>query len=340
MFSGLTGTASKEATKQFLKSLPFVSMLLMVVFGVALLGFGLTYRGDLIFSVEVWSLPWWARLAAEVGKLLLAGGFLAAFLRVFQILQIMEKALEHFMMSEGFLKLATDFEGVWSKITTRLYLNGTDMKENDEFFKKVQQTIQQQLYYDKNYYVRNMHHSIRAELQEDDKKYILVDNVQEYEVIALDDKPIELRFRFKARDSVSLDAYELGEEKIEIESIDTSVQCSPQSKHSVDGEMTVKIITLIGHKGYKIRRSRKEKWLLDDDPFYEIITRTVCENFKFTCAIPKNDLQTSFIEYGVKDRFVDKSPRFTENDRPGDQLRELEGIMLPHNGYAIYFERL
>lgn len=314
-------------------------MLAMILFGLLLVLWGMAYQGSKGAAVATWSLAWWASFALEVGKLLLAGGFLAAFLRVFQILQIIETALEHFMMSEGFLKIVTDFEGVWAKVTTRLYLNGADMPESDAFFKNVQTTIQQQLYYDKNYYVRNMHHSMRITL-DDDSGDIVVENRHEYEVIALDAMPIELRFRFKARDTLSLDSYDFGEEEFDISVLGTGIDCETNVEEVQDGEMVVKVITLSGHEGYCINRSRREKWALSEDPFYEIITRTVCENFTFTCIAPYNDIRTSFIEYGVKDRFVNKMAKQTEQDRPGDQQRELNGIMLPHNGYAIYFEKL
>lgn len=324
------GAVRKEVFAEVRRSGPVIAVVLLVAVGIAMLAGGLWLERQAEWTV-------WGKGLTELAKAVLASGFVAAFFRLFELTGVMERALERFMLSDGFHGLVTDFRSVWAKVTARVFLQGAGRGEEETILADVTQAVSEQLLYDKNYYLRDLVTTLDVTLDPDGRT-ARVEQTQEYRIVRLNDKPAEIRLRFQARAECGLDGYALQEPRVAFTRPDGAEAAVDMRVERVEGASVTHIYSLGGHEEFGAKIVSSMAWDIRKDRVFEIVTRCICRNATLRCNDLGGQFRSTFVEYGLRERFRNEMSQWAELQRPGDLHRRLDGILLPHSGFAVVFD--
>lgn len=337
----LSRETAKNTMQAFWKAKPQIYVVLMVVGGIAALGLGYQLKSPTAVPVQIFSKIWFGDILWALGKLSFAGGVIAAFLRIFHALQILEKALEKFMVSDGFLGLRNDLDQLWVKITARIYLKSLDFDDqnNQEFLEKVQDAISKQFEYENKFYLKDTIRSFDIYWKDVDNSIIKIEETQDFICVPIEKgKRIVIENKFRPNPGREIGDYTVENDNFEI--LDKWDTGGFIVEDLSSDNLIYKKYTLSGQDEYHIKRSRTLSWSIELDRFYEINSQYICDKYTFICNCFVNDIRTTFIEFGMKDRFRNALTPEVARQRIGDERMVHDGLLLPGNGFAIFFEKV
>lgn len=288
---------------------------------------------------EWFSEAWIGDVAWEAGKVVLGGGIVAGFLRVFHSIRLLETVLGEFLFSDDFLRVRNDLDDLWRRLTTMVYLrNYVDGDGGaDSLNAKVQEEIRSRFAYDETFYIRDSVRQMTVSWHDRERSIISVEEETDYTIVPFDPgRPVQVRSRFRAHAGLVVSEYRI--EGDVLRQMENGVPSEVSEDRTTTPEEIQIVYTLSGKDRYQVKRLRRMVWPLDRDRYLEVTTPYIIRNFEISVASLEKDIRTTFIEFGLKDKFVDSLAKAVASSNPGNVRRQLKGLMLPGRGFALFFE--
>lgn len=291
-------------------------------------------------TVPFLSVTWFGDLAWELGKLGLAGGIVATFIRMFHSINFLEEALDKFMWSDIFLSKRNDIDDLWVKLTLFRYRRFSDLdeKERRAFLDKLNSALRSVVGREEEQTVRNHKRIIDIDWKDKELGLIQIHENQSYDIIPKNTDKFKIVTRVTTAGNMKVTDYNIIKDEIFLVS-GSGQQKVDFSTKAVDDHIEI-TYELSGALVYKLKRERIVSWVLDKDPVLSVTSRHVCDGsvVEVNCT-PKN-LRTRFRENGIRKCFHDDMADAQKASRPGDQRQVCTEILLPGNGFSLYIEQV
>lgn len=312
---------------------PVSGFIVLTLLGFALYLFG-HYHAPAPIN-ESSSLTWYASLSIEIGRIILVGAMLGAFVRFLHTFKAIREVVTDVFFGDEILRRRKDLDEIWAKLSKHIFI--PEFSNNDGLSGDLQDKIVEQLRegmkHNKTFYVRSSDRTITV-------KWADADN----DIVEIIDKSVEEFVPFQKGGKIHWEHIFLAGNGT------TSKDYSPTFSIEIDGKKVdpkkdsdsekeeSKVMTyshtMEGNNLYKVVKRSTRRWDIKKDPLIVFVSKNIVEYLRLEINCLSENIIPFFEEHHLKNKFfVQKNE--AEEQRPRDYVTLCTSPILPGDGFTI-----
>lgn len=266
----------------------------------------------------------WREIVIKISDILVIGVIIGYLSNAANFLGIFKKDLEAIIYSKKFLCKQTDLHKIWESVTEAMFKSKFKPISKDLFdlIKKTYLSEDAVSYYD-NYKVIT-----DVDWADEDKKFVIIRDTIEFDLIAENEKEISLPFRTGINvKGLNKDEY-YSNFHCKIDNKDVEVSVYEELRDNGDTFSQECRVSFSGSTKYDVNQVREKKYCFEQDYDISFKANYIVKGANITINHPK-DMKVTFIARGTGEDF--KNVKTTDTTK----IYTYKGLILPKQGYIF-----
>lgn len=309
---------------------PAVGFVSLTLIGLALYLFG--YFHVPVPSDANSNLVWYAKIAIDLGKLILVGAVLGAFLRFLHTFKAIREVVTDVFFADDIIRRRKDIDEIWAKLSKHIFIpefsndNGLSANLQD----KIVEQLREGMKHNKTFYVRSSDRTITVKWIDPDSNVVeVVDKSIEEFIPFQKGGKVHWEHIFSAGDGSTSKDYS-PTFSVTIDGADIK----PKQEDGSSGTSLIYSYTMEGKNLYKVVKRSTRRWNIKKDPLIVFISKHIVESLRLEINCLDDDLMPFFEEHHLKDKFFVQNNEAREQ-RPSDYVTLCTSPILPGDGFTI-----
>ncbi|WP_298860584.1 hypothetical protein [uncultured Sulfitobacter sp.] len=278
------------------------------------------------------NLIWYAQLAFDLGRMILIGAILGAFVRFLHTFKAIREVVTDVFFGDEILKRRKDIDEIWAKLSKHIFIPDFSNENglSGDLQERIVEQLKQGMQHNKTFYVRSSDRTITV-------KWADADN----NIVEITDSSIEEFIPFQKGGNVHWKhVFSAGDNA-------KSADYSPEFSVVIDGENIEPLVdkttsdvqvtysyNMEGKDLYKVSKRSVRRWNLEADPLIVFVSRHIVESLRLEINCLDDNLRPFFEEHHLNDKFF-VQPNDAGEARPSDYVTRCTSPILPGDGFTI-----
>jgi hypothetical protein len=319
-------SVAKTWIDRFLPALFIIIGIILLVFPVILIRFGIIHDGDI------------PNIVKKIGEVILTSGVFAAVVKSYQFTSIFTEQLKRIIYIPSFADKVREMgiQNAWKELAAGAYRTKMPV-----IARAMEESLHERIPLEKTYYYQNLVSKYYVYWADDKKTHFIIKGYTEINVIMAADYEVfpyrmELKFLSEADNSWSIESLDINK----IEFLKNSQPVGPKPAHEpqlkpIPQASKTKLVyeidpPLRGENLYRVERVAKSVSSLLDDPFFIFEAANYCSSVDIKIYVMPRDIKVHFREMGLSDGFKPYTPLPPEG----------EGSVPPHSSFGWRYNNL
>ena len=299
------------------------------------IGFGLYLFGHFHAPTPVnadGNLVWYAQISFDVGRMILVGAILGAFVRFLHTFRAIREVVTEVFFGDDILKRRKDLDDVWAKLSKHIFIPDFSNENglSGDLQERIVEQLKQGMQHNKTFYVRSSDRTITVKWFDRDNTIVEITDtsIEEFVPFRKGGK-VHWEHIFTAGDNTTSEDYspQFGV-TIDGEPVEPSVECG------ASGAQIKYSYTMDGRDLYKVSKKSVRRWNLESDPLIVFVSRHIVESLRLEINCLEDNLRPFFEEHHLHDKFF-VQPNDAKDARPSDYVTRCTSPILPGDGFTI-----
>ncbi|WP_323022984.1 hypothetical protein [Pararhodobacter sp.] len=281
--------------------------------------------------------PWWARGAIDLGRMILIGAIISAFIRFLHTFQAIRDVVIDVFFADELLKRRKDLDTVWAKLSKHIFL--PDFAADERNDGKLQDDIVEQLRirmsHNTTFHVKSIDRTITVSWHDREQNLVkIVDASREEFVPFRKGGEVHWQHVFYAGDNATAGSY-----SPEMSVVVDGRTVEPEVEGSASDRVLKFSYRMTGRDLYAVTKKTTRQWNISSDPLIVYISRHVVLSLRLQINCLEDDIVPFFEEHHLINKFSSQSNDAIDR-RPSDYATSCSSPILPGEGYTICLIRV
>jgi hypothetical protein len=298
------------------------------------------------------NLVWYAQLSFDLGRMILVGAILGAFVRFLHTFRAIREVVTDVFFGDDILKRRKDIDEIWAKLSKHIFIPdlSNDGGLSGDLQERIVEQLRQGMQHNKTFYVRSSDRTITVKWVDVDKNIVEIADTSIEEFIPFKKGgKVEWEHTFSAGDnakisdysprfSVIVDGVEVKPKIVDAEQAKPKTVDGKEAKSEIEPAMSGKKITysctMEGKDLYKVEKRSVRCWNIEADPLIVFVSKHIVESLRLEINCLADNLKPFFEEHHLNDKFF-KQTNDAGAVRPSDYVTRCTSPILPGDGFTI-----